>query len=402
MLAAFYLFMTIFYLFVSLLLLQSLISFKQGLAYLQYFRSSLASPLADFTPVVAIIAPCKGLDNGMERYLDSLFQLDYPNYQIIFVLEDQTDLAIPLITYYQAQYSHIPCQLLIAGCSQNRGQKVHNLLTAVANLKPEVAALAFIDSDIYVPRHWLRTLVAPLADRTIGATTGYRWFIPSSNLATLLRSVWNGTTATSLGNHRNNFAWGGSMAILTETFKQIEVEKFWQGTVSDDYGLTCAVQKANLYVKFMPQCLVPSLGETSFQELREFTTRQVIITRIYSPKLWRVLFISNMLFNLVFYLGLGIGIFQALHGQMLTLVLMGIIYLLGVGKGYLRFKSISLILTEHKPLLSRYRWAYYSLAPVVALLFFDNLIGSLQTNRITWRGITYQLDSANKTTILDR
>ncbi|MEW6731805.1 MAG: glycosyltransferase [Acidobacteriota bacterium] len=394
--------MTIFYLLIGLLVLQGLISLRDGFRYLAYVRRSVAASLPDFTPHVAIIAPCKGLDESMHHYLQSLFELDYPHYQIIFSVESSSDVALAEITHWQARYPDISARCVVAGRSYDRGQKVHNLLAAVADISPEVEALVFVDSDILLPRHWLRALVAPLTDTAVGATTGYRWFIPADHrFVTLLRSSWNGSVATTLGEHNNNFAWGGSMAILRTTFERIEVRRHWQGTVSDDYALTRAVKEAGLYVKFVPTCLVPSLGSCTLRELLEFTTRQIIITRVYSGGLWKLLLISNLLFNLVFFLGGVFALSELIQGHhCLPLILIVIVYLLTVWKGYLRVQAVKLILVNYQKEIVGARWGYYLLAPVVSLIYFYNLIGSIFTNRITWRGITYELRSANKTVIL--
>ena len=39
-----------------------------------------------YTPRTALIAPCKGIDTAFERNVSALFELDYPDYEIIFVL----------------------------------------------------------------------------------------------------------------------------------------------------------------------------------------------------------------------------------------------------------------------------------------------------------------------------
>ncbi|KAF0248306.1 MAG: glycosyltransferase [bacterium] len=393
--------MIIFYIFAVLLIIQSLISLQQGFHYLVYFRKF--KNISGFTPLAAIIAPCKGLEDSMSEYLRSLFEQDYPNYQIVFVVESTKDPAFTQISTWQAKYPNIKTQCLVAGQTKACGQKVHNLQVAVSSLNDEVKVFAFVDSDVCLPSHWLGALVAPLADKEVGATTGYRWFIPSTgNLASLLRSVWNGSIASSLGGHRNNFAWGGSMAILQETFKLIDVKKYWQGTVSDDYALTKAVKNAKFYIKFVPLCLVPSLGSCSLAQLLEFTTRQIIITKVYSPKLWWLLLVSNAMFNIVFFLGLFLGFYQLLAGyNYWPLLLILSIYILGVWKGYLRIKAVKLVLSDYKEVISQYRLSYYLLSPLVALIFFYNLIMSLKTNQIAWRGVIYELKSDNSTMVIN-
>ncbi|MBI4854072.1 MAG: glycosyltransferase [Acidobacteria bacterium] len=393
--------MTIFYIFASLLIIQSLVSLKQGFDYLSYFQRFKNT--SDFRPKTAVIAPCKGLDDAMSDYLKSLFEQDYTNYQIVFVVENKEDPAFKLINAYQAKYPKIKSECLIAGKSKFCGQKVHNLQAAISSLNTDIEAFVFVDSDVCLPTYWLKELVSPLADKDIGVTTGYRWFVPTDNrFASLMRSLWNGSIATSLGDHKNNFAWGGSMAILRETFEKINVKTYWQKTISDDYALTKAVRDAKLYIKFIPLCLVPSLGGCSLRDLLEFTTRQIIITKVYSPNLWRLLFFSNLMFNSVFFLGLFLGIYEILFFyNYLPLLMILIIYFLGVWKSYLRIKAIKLVLISYKNIISKDQLAHYLLSPLVAVIFLYNLVMSLKSNKIAWRGVIYNLKSDNLIEIID-
>lgn len=393
--------MFVFYIFATLLIIQSLISLQQGFQYLKYFKEFKLTQT--FTPKAAIIAPCKGLDDSMDRFLDSLFQQNYPDYKIIFVVESQIDPAFDEIKKWQDKYSKVKSECLVAGKSTSCGQKVHNLQVAISFLGSSVDTFAFVDSDICLSSNWLVSLVSPLVDKNVGATTGYRWFIPTDRkIASLLRSMWNGSIATSLGDHKNNFAWGGSMAILRETFQRIDVKKYWQGTISDDYALTKAVKNAKLYIKFVPSCIVPSFGGCSLAELLEFTTRQIIITKVYSPNLWRLLFFSNTMFNLVFFAGIILSPYQAFsHYNYIPFTFVLLIYSLGILKSYLRIKAVNLMLTDYKSAIFKGRLAHYLFSPLVALIFFYNLIKSIGTNQITWRGVTYRLQSDNSTKIIN-
>ena len=392
--------MILFYIFAVLLIIQSLISLKQGFDYLSYFQKFTYKK--DFTPSVVIIAPCKGLDPSMAEYFKSLFEQDYPNYQIVFVLESSLDPALTEINKWQVLYPQIKTTSVIAGTSDKCGQKVHNLKVAINSLDQNVEAFAFVDSDVCLPKTWLMALIAPLVDKTVAATTGYRWFVPTDNrLASLLRSIWNGSIATSLGDHQNNFAWGGSMAILRSTFYKIDVEKYWQGIVRDNYELTQAVKASKQTIKFVPSCLVASLGGCSFSELLEFTTRQIIITKVYSKALWWLLFISNSMFNLVFFVGLVLGTILFIKDfNFWPLLLVLIIYFLGIWKSILRIKAIKLVLTDYEKNISQNLFSYYFFSPLVALIFGYNLIMSLGRNQITWRGITYKLISNNETIVI--
>ena len=109
--------------------------------------------------------------------------------------------------------------------------------------------------------------------------------------------------------------------------------------------------------------------------------------------------ISNLIFNIVFASGLVIGVIAGGRNNWGPLVLTIAIYLLGVGKSHLRLRAVELMLPEHRHEIDRDRIALNFTVPVVALIFLYNLIGSARTNRITWRGITYELRSVNETAI---
>src|SRR6185436_7464858 len=134
-----------------------------------------------FTPFVSVIAPCRGLEDGLRENIAALFQQNYPAYQIIFVTDRADDPALGVIAEVQdlwrdAWYPATKC--VIAGPATESGQKVHNLRAAVLETDPRSEVLVFVDTDARPHGDWLRSLVAPLSDERLGASTGYRWFIP--------------------------------------------------------------------------------------------------------------------------------------------------------------------------------------------------------------------------------
>src|SRR5262249_41100449 len=147
--------------------------------------------------------------------------------------------------------------------------------------------LAFADSDGRVNPGWLRALVAPLREKDVGASTGFRWFTPvPPDFWSLMRSVWDAAAAGMLGPDAHRFVWGGAMAIRRETFFDIRVPEFWEGAVSDDYALSEAVRSAGLRIAYAPGALTPCFDHTSAARLFSWMRRQMTITRVYSPALW--------------------------------------------------------------------------------------------------------------------
>jgi cellulose synthase/poly-beta-1,6-N-acetylglucosamine synthase-like glycosyltransferase len=293
------------------------------------------------------------------------------------------------------------CQVRVVVADKKEGcsEKISNLLTAVADAPPDTKVFAFADSDARVGREWLTALTAPLEEEGVGAVTGYRWHVSERfGFWAGLLAAWNGAIATTLGDHRRNFVWGGSAAINKDTFDRIGVAGRWAHAASDDYALTRAVQDACLYVRFQPRCLVATYENPRLSELLEFTTRQVTITRVYRPRVWWAGFISHLLFVAGSFVGVAAAV---LRPNSWIPIFVGAIYLLGSLKGLLRLLAATEALPDERRRLVRFWWMYCLLWPLVSVLFIYNFALSAFTRCITWRGVRYELRSPTETIILE-
>jgi cellulose synthase/poly-beta-1,6-N-acetylglucosamine synthase-like glycosyltransferase len=283
---------------------------------------------------------------------------------------------------------------------------VHNLRVAVEQVDPKSEVLVFVDTDARPSREWLRQLVAPLSNEQLGASSGYRWFVPTrGGFASRLRSVWNASIASALGeNRQKNFCWGGSTAIRRETLERLNIRERWRGSVSDDFTLTNVLHEAKLPIHFTPNCLVASVGDCDFPELIEFSTRQLKITRVYAPHLWKPLLLGSSLFAIVFFGGWVLLIIRALLGYdvRLLLAVLCLIFLLGAAKSFVRWGVIGIPLALYRRELMRDVAGQLLLWPFASLLYLYNTIAAAFSRRIQWRGITYELKSPHEAVIIER
>jgi cellulose synthase/poly-beta-1,6-N-acetylglucosamine synthase-like glycosyltransferase len=409
--------MTLFYFFAALLLLQTLISLRGGVRYLRYFRRELsAAPRPDFTPHASIIVPCRGLDQHLHENLDAICAQSYPTFEIIFVVDSPNDPALEVVervrSVQRGSSGSLSTRVLVSGKAKECGQKVHNLIAGVGTANERSEVFVFVDTDARPRPDWLRSLIAPLADERTGAATGYRWFIPSAELtshhklASHLRAVWNASIASALGaNPRSNFCWGGSTAIRRATFTELDMLKRWRGTLSDDFALTRALQNAQLPIHFVPRCLTATPEDCTWRELFEFTTRQLKITRVYAPRLWRIVLISNLLFVAIFYGGLALTLWRLWRGLpavALPLALVAAIFVLGSCKALLRLRAVALALNSERDIRRAGTIsAHLFLWPLASALFLYNALAAACSRRIRWRGINYELKSPTETVIIN-
>ena len=394
----------IFLLFGALLALQSAIALRDGFRFLRYVRRSLSAPQSDFHPRAALVVPVKGVDASLEASVSRLLAQDYPGYTLIFAVAQESDSAHAYLAdrlrAYQPDGRAGPgaMKLVVAGLSEERGEKVNNLLAALRAVPPGTEVLAFADADARFKPGWLGALVGPLGDPDVTVSTGFRWYLPGRTFASKLRSAWDTSIATMFSEHRSYFAWGGSMAIRTADFHHLKVaERYWSGSVSDDYGLTRAVREAGGGIRFEPKCLVASSDEVDFRAFLHWSNRQIIITRVYAPHLWRLGLASHALFSGVLLFGLRIAL--APGSTTLRLFALGLdaaIILFGLWKAVLRQRVASEVFPEETEALVETGSAYWRFWPLVPWVMLINFTVAGFTRRIEWRGVRYELLSPSR------
>ena len=377
-----------FYLILSTLaILLGVFGLLDGIRSARHIRTF--RPLADWRPHVLVICPCKGVEPEFLANAASILNQDYPNLRVVFVLEAEDDPAHHPLT-------HLGATVLIAGIATVRGQKVHNLIHAVEHAAGDSEVFVFCDSDARYPRDWISNLIPPLNDNTVAVSTGYRWYVADpGSLPSLFRSIWNASVVTALGSHTRNFAWGGSMALRRDVFDRIRVRDAWDHAVSDDFAVTHAARAAGMRIVFVPSCLIPSHGRCGWLELLEFTTRQIIITRVYEPKLWRVAFIGQTIFNVTFWWSI-VRMLERWPDPVSAAVWITIFILSG-WKAWIRLEAVRTVLPSGT--LSKWKWSYILLAPLGSLLYEYNMVRSAFTRDILWRQRRYSLISPQRTIV---
>ncbi|HZS72101.1 MAG TPA: glycosyltransferase family 2 protein [Candidatus Acidoferrum sp.] len=393
---------TLFYILAAAQIALGLFAVWQALQWLAYVRRRASTDPGFYAPRTAVLCPCKGMEPGLERNLVALTEFDHQNYEIFFILASRTDPAYNIVKRV-VEASRVKAHLVLAEKPEGCGEKVNNLRTAIEQLPADFEVLVFADSDGRPGKSWLHHLVAPLGDSRIGATTTMRWLIPNSNnFATLLLAAWNAPLVTMLSEKGRNFCWGGGTAIRRSVFDQASVLEEWRNSVSDDFSMTRALESAGRSIVFLPDCLTVSYVNTDFGGLIEFTNRQILITRVYSEKIWGIAAGSHLLYCVTLLLGAWMTLSDFIAGRpsMQLAFLTFLPMLLSAIRGAVRVVGVTEALPAQRSQIMSQSWIYIVLNVFLPFLYLCNFAHSLSTRRVSWRGVQYELVSPQQTRIV--
>lgn len=202
------------------------------------------------------------------------------------------------------------------------------------------------------------------------------------------------------------------MAIRTEVFREVGLDKLWPNVLSDDLSLSQAVKKAGMKVSFVPACLVASYESMTWEKLYEFARRQFLITRVYAFWTWLFGLFSSAfsvfgLWGGIIIAALVLGNFwpdaQLDSTQKTIIFSLPIVFFFGQFiRAILRQKMIFTVLAK-----DRERMKVACIADMLffwfwSLLMMFFIISSAFGRELSWRSIRYKLISPTKTEIISR
>jgi ceramide glucosyltransferase len=153
---------SLFFYFLSALSLASFISDRR-----KQFKQVPLPPTQ--LPPVSILKPLKGIDPEIWESFCSHCEQEYPEFQLIFGVSDPADPAVEVVRKLRAKYPNLSIELIVCDRVLGANIKVSNLAQMLPSARHEV--LLVNDSDIRVPADYLRKVIAPLADASVGLVT---------------------------------------------------------------------------------------------------------------------------------------------------------------------------------------------------------------------------------------
>jgi ceramide glucosyltransferase len=149
-----------------------------------YFRSAKAPAIAAYLGPVSNLKPIRGLDPEAYENFASFCRQDYPEYEILFCIDSESDPAYPVIEKLIRDFPDRQIRVLFGSGSSAPNDKVAKLARLAGEAKYELVVVS--DSDVRVQPDYLHKVTAPLADPKIGAVT---CFYVSGHETTLLHDL---------------------------------------------------------------------------------------------------------------------------------------------------------------------------------------------------------------------
>ena len=203
-------------------------------------REKLAG--ADFLPAVSMLKPLHGTEPGMERNLETFFEQDYPEFELLFCARQETDEGLRLARRVGARYPHVDAQFVTCGepMPKFHNAKVYSLAKLDSVAKNDLYVTS--DADVRVERNYLKQMIQTLKDPHVGLASCVYLGTTEGGFSSQIDAVGKSVEMSSgvlVADmlEGTKFALGATMAVRRKSFQDVggfdELGQFY----ADDFVL---------------------------------------------------------------------------------------------------------------------------------------------------------------------
>jgi len=340
--------------------------------------SQLPLPENQLLPV-SILKPLKGVDPKIWESFCSHCEQDYPQFQLIFGVSDRGDPAIEVVRKLQAKYPDVPIQLIVCDRVMGANIKVSNLVQMLPMARHELMLVN--DSDIRVPADYLRKVVTPLADSSVGLVTCLYRGVAGPTLGSRLEALGistdfvPGVLSARFLEKGLHFGLGSTLAFRRRDLEAIGGFEALLDYLADDYELGRRIAAAGKRVELSAATVTTFLPAYT---LRQFFRHQLRWSRtIRDARRWGY---AGLLFT--FGLPWALATLLAARGAEWAWALLTMTFAVRMAVG---FVAAIVVLNDNQ------FFRYILLLPLRDLIAPFVWAASFMGNRIHWRGDVFDL-----------
>ena len=238
-----------------------------AVSYRNEVRSE-SSPAA--SPPVSILKSLKGIDPHMYEAFVSHCTVDYPEYEVLFGVADLQEPALEVVRKLQQEFPQI--RLRVIHCPETLGfnGKVSNLAQTLPQASYEHVIIN--DSDIVVPRDYLRKVMSPFSDPAVGMVTTLYRGVSGNTLGSKLEALGictdfaGGVLLARAMEGGIRFGLGATIATTKTLLEKIGGLEQLTDVLGDDYELGARAAKAGFNVTLADTVLQTTLPDYTFHD----------------------------------------------------------------------------------------------------------------------------------------
>lgn len=191
-------------------------------------------------PSVTILKPICGLEKNLRTNLRTTCDQDYPVFQVVLSVQDFTDPAIPMLYEIQREFGRKRVTVAIENYHIGPNGKINNLIGGLRHARHDMLVIS--DSDVQLRPDYLKTIVGPLADPSVGyvctlykAVRAHTWWEKMELLTINTELIPNMMFALVTGTSR--FCVGASTALRRSTLIGIGGFENLSDYLAEDYEM---------------------------------------------------------------------------------------------------------------------------------------------------------------------
>lgn len=235
-------------------------------------------------PPVSIVRPLRGLETFSEETLAATFNLDYPDYEILFCVQNPNDPIIPLVERLISDHPNSQARLLVGDDFVSVNPKLNNCVKGWDAARHDFVVLA--DSNALPPRDYIQTMLAAFQKDTglvismpIGSRPRGFWAGVECAFLNTFQARWQyGSEAIGLG-----FAQGKNMMWRREILERAGGIRALAAEIAEDAASTKIVRAQGMKVRLVDMPFEQPLGERSAHEVYSRHVRWARLRRATFP-----------------------------------------------------------------------------------------------------------------------
>jgi len=353
------------------------------------------------SPKVAVILSVRGPDPFLEANMAALLDQDYSHFTLFIVVDSAEDSAWPFVNRVQSLAPDRIVTMVLKDPLSTCSLKCSSLAEIAKQLDESYEIVAFLDGDAPPYRTWLRDLVEPLADASIGVTTGNRWYTPKrGDWGSMVRYFWNAGAVVQVW--LNGITWAGSMAMRRSVIFEVGLIEAWRRALSVDATVVRQMRTYGYKTCFVPTVIMANQEEISLSSFIPWAERQMVAAKS-SGSGWSIILLhatSIAACSIAPLVILLLGIFQS-DARVLGLGL-------GAMAAYWLGAMLSTLVIERSMqrvfrlndvtspgINGRVALRFVPGIVLSHLVYFRTLWGACSKSRVSWRGIEYDILGLN-------